>query len=48
MNKIATFIFLFFTIALSAQEIKEKIKPQIVEAACGQCQFDMKGKMAVI
>lgn len=43
MKKILIFTFLFFTVTLSAQKIKEEIKPQIVEAACGQCQFGMKG-----
>ena len=43
MKKIIVSTFLFFTVAISAQEKKEEIKPQIVEAACGQCQFDMKG-----
>ena len=43
MKKIVVSTFLFFAVAASAQEKKEEIKPQIVEAACGQCQFDMKG-----
>ena len=43
MKKIIVATFLFFAVAISAQEKKEEIKPQIVEAACGQCQFDMKG-----
>ena len=43
MKKIIAAAFLFFAVAISAQEKKEEIKPQIVEAACGQCQFDMKG-----
>ena len=43
MKKIIVSTFLFFTVAISAQEKKEEKKPQIVEAACGQCQFDMKG-----
>ena len=43
MKKIIVSTFLFFTVAISAQEKKEELKPQIVEAACGQCQFDMKG-----
>lgn len=43
MKKIILATFLFFAVAISAQEKKEEIKPQIVEAACGQCQFDMKG-----
>mgnify|MGYP003648343991 FL=1 len=28
----------------NAQEKNEYLKPQIVEASCGQCQFGMKGK----
>ena len=43
MKKIIVATFLFFTVAVSAQEKKEELKPQIVEATCGQCQFDMKG-----
>ena len=43
MKKVIIATFLFFAVAVSAQEKKEEIKPQIVEAACGQCQFDMKG-----
>ena len=43
MKKTIVATFLFFAVAISAQEKKEEIKPQIVEAACGQCQFDMKG-----
>ncbi|MBP4140702.1 hypothetical protein J3S90_02685 [Flavobacterium sp. P4023] len=43
MKKIIVATFLFFAVTISAQEKKEEIKPQIVEAACGQCQFDMKG-----
>lgn len=43
MKKIIVATFLFFAVAISAQEKKEEIKPQILEAACGQCQFDMKG-----
>ena len=43
MKKIIVAAFLFLAVALSAQEKKEEIKPQIAEAACGQCQFAMKG-----
>ena len=43
MKKIALVTFLFITATISAQDKKEESKTQIVEAACGQCQFDMKG-----
>ncbi|MGO4820481.1 MULTISPECIES: DUF6370 family protein [unclassified Flavobacterium] len=43
MKKIAAVILFFCTIILSAQEKKEAVKPQIVEASCGQCQFGMQG-----
>lgn len=35
-------VFFFFTVMTNAQEKKESLKPQIVEASCGQCRFDMK------
>ncbi|WP_264519694.1 DUF6370 family protein [Flavobacterium sp. N1994] len=41
MKKIVSILVLFFCISLTAQE---KPKTQIVEAACGQCQFGMKSK----
>ncbi|MEM8522812.1 DUF6370 family protein [Flavobacterium sp. PL12] len=43
MKKIVLATFLFITATINAQDKKEEIKPQIVEAACGQCQFNMKG-----
>lgn len=43
MKKIIVTTFLLITATLFAQDKKEEVKPQIVEAACGQCQFDMKG-----
>jgi hypothetical protein len=43
MKKIATFILLLSTVILTAQKKKEALKPQIVEASCGQCQFGMQG-----
>ena len=43
MKNIASVLFLFLTLISNAQDKKEKVKPQIVEAACGQCQFGMKG-----
>lgn len=37
------FVFLMLSgITISSQQAKKKT--QVVEAACGQCQFDMKGK----
>jgi hypothetical protein len=41
MKKIITVLVLFACISVSAQD---KPKTQTVEAACGQCQFGMKGK----
>jgi hypothetical protein len=40
MKNIIIATFLFFTVALSAEETP---KTMIVEASCGQCQFGMKG-----
>lgn len=44
MKNIFLSSLLFLSLSLSAQEKKEVLKPQIVEASCGQCQFGMKGK----
>jgi len=41
MKRIITVVVLFVCISVNAQE---KPKTQVVEAACGQCQFGMKGK----
>jgi hypothetical protein len=41
MKKILSLVCLFVALAANAQE---KIKPQTVEASCGQCQFGMKAK----
>ncbi|MEO5776382.1 MAG: DUF6370 family protein [Flavobacterium sp.] len=41
MRKIISILALFVCISVNAQD---KPKTQIVEAACGQCQFGMKGK----
>lgn len=41
MKKIISILVLFVCISLNAQE---KPETQIVEAACGQCQFGMTGK----
>jgi hypothetical protein len=43
MKKIVIATFLFLTAIVSAQDNKEQSKSQIVEAACGQCQFGMEG-----
>lgn len=54
MKNIVSAVFFLFSLTLSAQETrgkaeqseakKEKTKTQIVEAACGQCQFGMDAK----
>jgi hypothetical protein len=41
MKKIISILVLFVCLSVTAQE---KPKTQIVEAACGQCQFGMKSK----
>ena len=41
MKNIISILVLFVCISVSAQD---KPKTQIVETACGQCQFGMKGK----
>ncbi|WP_162127162.1 DUF6370 family protein [Flavobacterium phycosphaerae] len=41
MKKLASFILLLVCVSINAQD---KPKTQTVEAACGQCQFGMKGK----
>lgn len=43
MKKIALLLFLFSVAFVNAQDKKEQHNSQIVEAACGQCQFKMKG-----
>ena len=43
MKKIVLATFLLITLAMNAQDKKEIPKPQIVEASCGQCQFEMQG-----
>jgi hypothetical protein len=43
MKKVITSIFLFSVLIATAQDKKEKPKTQIVDAACGQCQFGMEG-----
>ena len=44
MKKALFIFFLFVGIATQAQDKKTTEKPQIVETACGDCQFGMKGK----
>lgn len=46
MKKIIFFILLFAGITTQAQTKSKKTaeKPQIVETACGECQFGMEGK----
>ena len=44
MKKSIFIIFLFAGIAAQAQDKKKTEKPQIVETACGECQFGMTGK----
>lgn len=43
MKNILYLAILFSATLASAQDKKEELKPQIVEAACGQCQFGMEG-----
>jgi hypothetical protein len=43
MKKALFIAFLFIGIATQAQDKKATEKPQIVETACGECQFGMKG-----
>jgi hypothetical protein len=44
MKKINILLVAFIGFAGVAQEKKEQLKKQIVEASCGQCQFGMDGK----
>lgn len=44
MKKLFLFVFVLGIANMNAQEKKEAQKTQIVETACGQCQFGMKGK----
>ncbi|RKR09407.1 hypothetical protein C8C83_1037 [Flavobacterium sp. 90] len=44
MKKVLFIAFLLIGIATQAQNKKTNEKPQIVETACGECQFGMKGK----
>jgi len=43
MKNIIAAVFMFLAVLANAQDKKEQSKSQIVEAACGQCQFGMKG-----
>lgn len=42
MKKLIIVCLMFLGITISSQEAK--LKTQVVEAACGQCQFEMQGK----
>ena len=42
MKKLIIVCLMFLGITISSQQAK--LKTQVVEAACGQCQFDMQGK----
>lgn len=44
MKKIFLLLLFLSTVAMNAQDKKEHATSQIVEAACGQCQFGMKAK----
>jgi len=44
MKKILLIAFMLGITSMNAQDKKVASKTQIVEAACGQCQFGMKGK----
>ena len=44
MKKALFIIFLIIGTATQAQDKKKTEKPQIVETACGECQFGMTGK----
>lgn len=44
MKKLAFLAFLLLSITIHAQDKKTTEKPQIVETACGECQFGMEGK----
>jgi hypothetical protein len=43
MKNIIIVFLLFLAVSSYSQDKKEQVKSQIVEAACGQCQFGMKG-----
>lgn len=43
MKKIASLLFLFSVVFAHSQVNEKQVKPQIVEASCGQCQFKLKG-----
>lgn len=42
MKKLIIICLMFLGITISSQQAK--LKTQVVEAACGQCQFEMQGK----
>ena len=43
MKNTIAILFMFLAISATAQDKKGKPKTQIVDAACGQCQFGMEG-----
>ncbi|EIA09522.1 DUF6370 family protein [Flavobacterium frigoris] len=44
MKNTFSILLLFFALISNAQDKKEAVKTQIVEASCGQCQFGLKAK----
>jgi hypothetical protein len=44
MKNLFSIVLLFTALIASAQEKKEVLKSQIVEASCGECNFGLKGK----
>jgi hypothetical protein len=43
MKNIIAVVFMFLAVSATAQDKKQNQKTQIVDAACGQCQFKMEG-----
>lgn len=44
MKKLIVFVFVIIGLSAKAQDKKTIEKPQIIDVACGECQFKMKGK----